>query len=344
MGLLKVLTNASPDDVACGTGVTDGRGRTVRYLRMSVTDRCDMACVYCMPTDYNASPRNELLSFEEMVRVVRAFHAVGVTTVRLTGGEPLLRKSLVALCELLQRELPSLDLALTTNGNLLRRYSADLFRAGVKRINVSVDSVRPETFTRMTRGADLGVVLDGIKAAQDAGFTELKTNTVVLRRQNLEEVSDIVEWALCNALTPRFIELMPLGEGASIMDEHVPWQEIRTALGPLLRDAPPSRPSDRGPAFYLPSSQAGGRVGFITAVSNAFCDECDRVRLTAKGEIRACLASPDGVSLRDMLRSGASDERLVDSLRLALAGKTEHAFSSATHGDAPKVIMTGIGG
>jgi cyclic pyranopterin phosphate synthase len=342
MSGLSILTDA-PDDVACGTGVKDGRGRTVRYLRMSVTDRCDMACVYCMPVGYEGSPKAELLSFEEMVRVVGAFHAVGVRTVRLTGGEPLLRKNLVELCQTLTTALPGLDLALTTNGSQLRRHAKALFDAGVRRINVSVDSVRAEDFARMTRGGDLAGVQDGVAAAQDAGFKDIKTNTVVLRTHNLPQLVEIAGWALEHRLTPRFIELMPLGEGAALMAQHVPWAEMQAQLAPLLTAGEPHRPADRGPAFYLPA-QGGGRVGFITAVSNQFCDVCDRVRLTAKGEIRACLASPDGVSLRDVLRAGATDEHLVVMLRDALAGKTNHLFSQADHGNAPKVIMTGIGG
>ncbi|MEW5850325.1 MAG: GTP 3',8-cyclase MoaA [Myxococcota bacterium] len=343
MSSLRILTTQPADDVVCGTGVTDGRGRRVRYLRMSVTDRCDMACVYCMPTGYQGSPRDEVLTFEEMVRVVRAFHANGVRTVRLTGGEPLLRKSLVELCRALTTEIPELDLALTTNGSLLSRFAVPLRQAGLRRINISVDSLDPARFAAITRGGSLPTVLDGIKAAQDAGFTELKTNTVVLRHENLDEVRAITEWARDHGLTPRFIELMPLGEGAAIMDQLVPWEETRARLGDLVDEATPERPHDRGPAFYLPL-KGGGRVGFITAVSNAFCDVCDRVRLTAKGEIRACLASPDGVSLRDILRSGATDEQLTQMLELALAGKTQHAFTEQGHGQAPQVIMTGVGG
>lgn len=343
MSRLAILTQ-SPDDVACGTGVSDGQGRRVRYLRMSVTDRCDMACVYCMPLGYEGSPKSELLSFEEMVRVVKAFHAVGVRTVRLTGGEPLLRKSLVDLAATLSAQLPGLDLALTTNGSLLSRLAKPLWDAGVKRINISLDSVDPQRFAAMTRGGDLQGVLDGIAAAQQAGFQELKTNTVVLRSHNLEELPGIVEWAHAHNLTPRFIELMPLGEGASIMADHVPWEEMRERLAHLLvPDAPRERPASRGPAFYL-AAKSGGQVGFITAVSNAFCDVCDRVRLTARGEIRACLASPDGISLRDVVRAGATDAQLVALLQDALDGKTQHSFSELGHGQAPKVIMTGIGG
>jgi cyclic pyranopterin phosphate synthase len=284
-----------------------------------------------------------LLTFEEMVRVVRAFHAVGVRTVRLTGGEPLLRKNLVELVAAIAGALPGLDLALTTNGGLLRRFAAPLKAAGVGRINISVDSVIPERFSTITRGGNLNDVTAGITAAQAAGFAELKTNTVVLRNHNLGELANIADWALQQGLTPRFIELMPLGEGARVMQEHVPWNEMRTALGPVLSDGPQVRPENRGPAFYLPA-RSGGRVGFITAVSNAFCDVCDRVRLTAKGEIRACLASPGGVSLRDVLRAGASNEDMVRMLQTALAGKTEHAFAMPGHGEAPKVVMTGMGG
>lgn len=342
MNALRVLTQA-PDELACGTGVTDGRGRAVRYLRMSVTDRCDMACVYCMPVDYQGSPRAELLSFEEMVRVVVAFHAVGVRTVRLTGGEPLVRRDLVGLVHAMASSVEGLDLALTTNGGVLERFAAPLREAGLRRINISVDSVRDDDFRRITRGGEWARVRAGIQAARDAGFTELKSNTVVLRRENLGQVREIAQWALDHGLSPRFIELMPLGEGAALMDNHVPWTEIREALGDLLDGEEAHRPADRGPAFYLPA-RGGGRVGFITAVSNHFCDVCDRIRMTAKGELRACLASPDGLSLRDVLRAGATDAQLVDVLRDALAGKERHRFAESGFGEAARVVMTGIGG
>lgn len=302
-----------------------------------------MACVYCMPVGYQGSPRDQILTFEEMVRVGAAFHAVGVHTIRLTGGEPLLRKNMVALCQALTDRMPGLDLALTTNASLLVRHAVALRNAGLARINISVDSVRPEVFEALTRGGRLADVLAGVDAALSAGFTELKTNTVVMRSRNLDQVQEVARWALGLGLTPRFIELMPLGEGASQMADHVGWEEIRDALGPLVLAGNAHRPEHRGPAFYLPAA-GGGRVGFITAVSNAFCDVCDRVRLTAKGEIRACLASPDGMSLRDVLRSGATDAQLVEALRAALAGKTQHAFSEDGHGQAPQVTMTGIGG
>ncbi|MBI5494341.1 MAG: GTP 3',8-cyclase MoaA [Deltaproteobacteria bacterium] len=342
MTSLHVLTQA-PDEVACGTGVTDGRGRAVRYLRMSVTDRCDMACVYCMPVGYQGSPRAELLSFEEMVRVAVAFRAVGVRTVRLTGGEPLVRRDLVSLVAAMSRAAPGMDLALTTNAGLLERFAGPLREAGLTRINVSVDSVRDDDFRRITRGGEWRAVRAGILAARTAGFTELKTNTVVLRHENLSQVREIAQWALAHALVPRFIELMPLGEGAALMANHVPWAEVRDALGDLLGEAPPDHPADRGPAFYLPA-RGGGRVGFITAVSNQFCDVCDRIRMTAKGELRACLASPDGLSLRDVMRAGATDDELVAVLRDVLAGKTAHRFTESGFGQAPGVVMTGIGG
>jgi cyclic pyranopterin phosphate synthase len=334
----------SPDDVACGTGVQDGRGRTVRYLRMSVTDRCDMACVYCMPQGYQGSPRSELLTFEEMVRVVSAFHAVGVRTVRFTGGEPLLRKDVVDLVAAVHAAVPGADLALTTNGSLLARHAHALRQAGLSRINISVDAVEAPRFAAITRGGDWAAVQAGIQAARDAGFTELKLNTVMLRRANLDHLPDIVRWAHARGLTPRFIELMPLGEGAGLMEEHVGWREAATGvLADVLEGGEPQRRLDRGPAFYLPA-RGGGRVGFITAVSNAFCDVCDRVRLTAKGDIRACLASPEGLSLRDVMRAGATDAQLVGLLRDALAGKTQHLFSDDGFGLAPRVVMTGVGG
>jgi cyclic pyranopterin phosphate synthase len=315
----------------------------VRYLRLSVTDRCDMACVYCMPRGYRGSPRQDVLTFEELVRVVRVFHAVGVHTVRLTGGEPLVRRSVVDLCRAISTQVPGVDLALTTNGALLVRLAEPLARAGVRRVNVSVDSLDPAAFSTITRGGRLEPVLRGIDAALDAGITEVKTNTVVLRHHNLREVPTIASWALSRGFTPRFIELMPLGEGAALMDQHVPWTEVRDALAPVLDVAAPEKRAQRGPASYLPA-RGGGEVGFITALTTSFCDVCDRVRVTSQGEIRACLASPDGVSLRDLLRGGASDDHVVATLRAALAGKDAHAFHAEGHGRARDVVMTRVGG
>ena len=245
---------------------------------------------------------------------------------------------------MLQEEHPDLDLALTTNGSQLERLAAPLRAAGVKRINISVDSLDAARFNALTRGGDLAGVLRGVDAAQRAGFEEIKTNTVVLRDQNLSEVDAIAQWALERGLSPRFIELMPLGEGGALMDQHVPWQEVAGLLGTVLSEEAPQRQARRGPAQYVGTRDGRGKVGFITAVSNSFCDTCDRVRLTAKGEIRACLASPDGLSMRDLLRQGASDSELTLLLRAAVTGKTEHAFTSSTHGQAGAVVMTNMGG
>ncbi|MBI5496150.1 MAG: GTP 3',8-cyclase MoaA [Deltaproteobacteria bacterium] len=318
-------------------------GRSVRYLRLGVTDRCDMACVYCMPEGYRGTPRREQLSVDEVVRIVRVFYAVGVRTVRLTGGEPLVRRDVVHLVSAIATAVPGLDLALTTNGALLARLARPLRDAGLQRLNISVDSVHADCFHQLTRTGDWAAVRAGIDAARDAGFTEIKTNTVVLRDHNLDQVPEIARWAHDRGLTPRFIELMPLGEGASLMNQHVPWTEIRARLGALLQDGPTESPRQRGPAFYLPVRAGQGRVGFITAVSNHFCNTCDRVRVSARGELRACLANPHGVSLRDAVRQGATDAQLLHLLRGVLAGKDRHAFTTGPRA-AAAVVMTGIGG
>lgn len=335
-----------------GTGVpgwlSDRQGRHLRYLRLSVTDRCDLRCKYCMPPEgISASPKSELLSFEEIVRVARIFKALGVRTIRLTGGEPLVRRGLPDLVARLKDEAGIEDLALTTNASILAKHAPALMKAGLRRINVSLDSLNPERFAEMTRGGDLVRVLGGIEAAKDAGIPELKTNSVVVRGHNDTELPEIVEWAWARGVTPRFIELMPLGEAHRLGPDAVfGVSEMRKRLVDLLDPAPAEPRLDRGPASYARARDgSGNKVGFITAVTESFCDRCNRVRVTAKGDIRACLASPEGLSLRDLLRSGADDEEAVASVEAALFGKRDgHEFTLAGVTRHHGVHMSRVGG
>ncbi len=311
--------------------LADRQGRRLRYLRLSVTDRCDLRCTYCMPEEgVPASPREDVLSFEEIVRVVRVFARLGVETIRLTGGEPLIRKNLADLVRMLREDAGIQDIALTTNATALDHLARPLIDAGLSRINVSLDSVDPERFATMTRGGDLARVVRGIDAALEAGVTEMKTNAVVVRGANDDVLADNVEWAWARGIVPRFIELMPLGEGARLgADAVVPVAEMKRSLAGLLaNEDDPTYRMDRGPAGYVEAADGSGRrVGFIGAVTENFCHRCNRVRITARGEIRACLASPSGLPLRALLRDGRSDDGLLEAVSQSLFGKGDgHEF------------------
>jgi cyclic pyranopterin phosphate synthase len=311
--------------------LSDVQGRRLRYLRFSITDRCDLKCTYCMPADgVPASARENVLSFEEIVTVAKVFRRIGVRTIRLTGGEPLVRKNIAELIRMLREEAGIEDLAMTTNATALEPLAKELVRAGLRRINVSVDSIDPDVFRTVTRGGDLQRVLRGIDAIQEAGIGECKTNTVVLRGVNDgASLARVVEWAWSKSITPRFIELMPLGEGAKLgRDAVVPIAEMQRSLAELLADEPPQHRLDRGPAGYRASKHDPRlTVGFIGAVTDNFCHRCNRVRITALGEIRACLASPSGISLRDLIRSGSTEDALVEAIEKALFGKRDgHEF------------------
>jgi GTP 3',8-cyclase len=329
--------------------LTDAQGRNLKYLRLSVTDRCDLRCTYCMPeAGEPASPRQEVLSIEELVRVVQVFARMGVETLRLTGGEPLVRRGLETLIERVRSDVGIDDIALTTNASALAPRAKHLVQAGLTRLNVSLDSLRPEVFRSITRGGDLTRVLGGIRAAQDAGIGTVKINTVVVGGTNDDELVSIVEWAWSQDIVPRFIELMPLGAGATLgRSAVVVAADMRRALAHLIDvDEPPDRPRQRGPAAYYPARDGSGRkVGFISAVSENFCEFCNRVRVTARGDIRACLASPHGLSLRDLMRAGRGDDAIVKIMTQALYGKGEgHLFNVHGEDQHTRVAMSQVGG
>ena len=326
----------------------DSHGRVVRYLRLSVTDRCDLRCTYCMPEAGNPmSERRAVLTIEETVRAAGVFQKLGVVTVRITGGEPLVRRGLVELVAGL-RALGIEDLALSTNATRLQELAQPLRDAGMRRVNISLDTLRPERLRQLARRDEHAAILRGLDAAVEAGFEERKLNTVLLRGQNDDEAEDLIRHAWARGFTPRFIELMPVGEGAALIaaGQHLGNSELRARLAHLLVEADPVQRPGRGPARYLRAREDPAReVGFISAMTHNFCEGCNRVRLSAKGELRPCLASPRGVSLRDLMRAGHSDDELAAAVRGALDGKEPtHHFHDATRDDHLHVTMSGIGG
>jgi len=314
------------------TGLVDSFGRTVTYLRLSVTDRCDLRCVYCMAEHMTFLPKAEVLTLEELDRLSSAFIALGVRKLRITGGEPLVRKGMMGLIGGLSRHLKSgaLDeLTLTTNGTRLTEFAGPLAEAGVRRINVSVDTLNPDLFRKLTRGGDLAKVLAGIRAAQAAGL-RVKINAVALKADNAAELPDLIRWAHGQDLDVTLIETMPLGEiEADRTDQYLSLAALRQELESFwtLTDLPLNT---GGPARYVKVAETGGRLGLITPLSHNFCESCNRVRLTCTGTLHTCLGQEDASDLRAVIRAGASDADLVDAIRLAVDGKPKgHDFKIA---------------
>jgi cyclic pyranopterin phosphate synthase len=285
--------------------LVDRYGRHVSYLRISVTDRCDFRCVYCMAEDMTFLPKRDVLSFEEIETITGAFIARGVTKIRLTGGEPLVRRDIMDLVTTLGAQIGHglEELTLTTNGSQLRKHAQGLADAGVKRLNVSLDTLDAERFRTITRRGRLGDVLDGIDAAQAAGLA-IKINMVAMRGVNDDEIEPMMAWAHGKGMGLTLIEGMPLGEvGIDRVDSYLPLRELHDLLA---RRYTLSKLEKRtgGPARYVHVAETGGVLGFITPMSHNFCESCNRVRLTATGQLFLCLGQDDQVNLRDALRDG----------------------------------------
>ncbi|MEQ1541582.1 MAG: GTP 3',8-cyclase MoaA [Novosphingobium sp.] len=311
--------------------------RRITYLRLSVTDRCDLRCAYCMPERQTFLPRSEVLSLEELHRLALGFIARGVTRIRLTGGEPLVRRDMIELVRALGRKLgEGLDeLTLTTNGTRLAEFAGDLAAAGVRRINVSLDTLDRETFARLARRDSLPQVLEGIAAAQASGIA-VKINTVALKGTNAEEIPALVAWAHGRGMDLTLIEVMPLGEvEADRFDQYLPLSMVRAGLEQRYT-LTPSAHRTGGPARYADVAETGGRLGFITPLTGNFCDGCNRVRVTTTGQLHPCLGGTEMVDLRAALRSPDPDSALNEALALAMRIKPErHAFAIDAHGQAP---------
>jgi cyclic pyranopterin phosphate synthase len=306
----------------------DPFGRTVSYLRVSVTDRCDFRCFYCMGEDTTFLPKASLLSLEELDRVCCAFIRKGVRRLRLTGGEPLVRKNIMWLVEKLGKQLDSgaLDeLTLTTNGSQLERFAAPLFKAGIRRINVSLDTLDAERFQAITRWGKLQPVLDGIAAARDAGL-KVKINMVALRGINEDEIVPMIEWAHREGMEITLIETMPMGGVEDRTEHFLPLSQVRARLAQhwTLQDL---AVRTGGPARYVSIAETGGRLGFITPMTHNFCESCNRVRLTATGTLFMCLGQDDSADLRTVMRADASDDALDAAIDEAIARKPKgHDF------------------
>lgn len=317
-----------------GQGLVDPFQRSIHYLRISLTDRCNLRCVYCMPEEgIQWAPRDQILSLEEVHRVVRVAAGMGLRRVRLTGGEPLVRSGIVRLVDWINKTPGIEDIALTTNGIALTAFARDLARAGLRRVNVSLDTMRRDRFKAITRWGSLGTVLDGIEAARRAGLSPIKINVVVMRDINDDEVVDMARTTLEHGWEVRFIELMPFTEDetgcikgeADVPLSFVPTREVKRqieeALGPL---EPAESISGSGPARYWRLPGARGLVGFISPLTeHSFCSTCNRMRLTADGKIRPCLLTDHEVDMREALRSGADDGDLKARILLALRTKPD---------------------
>jgi cyclic pyranopterin phosphate synthase len=318
------------------THIADGQspmidpfGRKITYLRVSVTDRCDFRCVYCMAENMTFLPKKDLLTLEELDRVCSAFIAKGVRKLRLTGGEPLVRRNIMWLIRSLSRHLESgalEELTLTTNGSQMQRFATELYDAGVRRVNISMDTLDPEKFQKITRWGRLEQVLDGIAAAQEAGL-HVKVNAVALKDVNEHEIEEMLRWAHGRGMDLTLIETMPLGDiDGDRTDQYLPLSTVRARLSEkfTLEDIPYKT---GGPARYVQVAETGGRLGFITPLTHNFCENCNRVRLTCTGTLYMCLGQEDAADLRAPLRASEGNELLNAAIDEAISRKPKgHDF------------------
>jgi len=308
----------------------DPFGRPISYLRVSVTDRCDFRCVYCMSEDMTFLPKSQVLSLEELDRVCTAFVGLGVRKLRLTGGEPLVRRDIMWLINRLGRLLDTgaLDeLTLTTNGSQLGRFAGDLHAAGVRRVNVSLDTLDPDKFLEITRWGKFDKVMDGIAAARQAGLG-VKINCVALKGVNDDEIHDMVEWCARDGHDLTFIEVMPMGDmGSEVrLDQYWPLSMVRAELSRrwTLNEIDYKT---GGPARYVEVKETGQRLGFITPLTHNFCESCNRVRLTCEGTLYMCLGQDDAADLRAPLRASEQDDLLIEAIEEAIGRKPKgHDF------------------
>lgn len=308
----------------------DNFGRQVNYVRLSVTDRCDFRCVYCMSEEMTFLPRDQILSLEELGRIAQAFTELGVEKIRLTGGEPLVRRDLPELVDFIGT-LGLKDFAMTTNGSQLPRYAKTLKAGGLKRLNISLDSLNPEKFRRITRTGDLQKVLDGLDAAIDAGFTGIKLNAVIMQGRNEDEVLDLVELARGKGVDISFIEEMPLGEVSDHQrgETYCSSDEVRRIIETRYT-LKACQSSTAGPSRYFRMADSASRIGFISPHSHNFCGDCNRVRVTVEGRLLLCLGNEHSMDLRPLLREHpTTNEPLKAGIIEAMGLKPErHHFTN----------------
>ena len=326
--------------------LVDQFGRTVDYIRLSITDRCDFRCVYCMAEDMTFLPRDEVLSLEECARLVKVFVGLGVSKVRITGGEPLVRKNALWLFEEVGKLSGLKELVLTTNGSQLESQAIALKKAGVKRINISIDSLKPERFKKITRTGKLEQVLAGLQASIDVGFEGIKINTVLMRGSNDDEAADLVQFAIEQKIDISFIEEMPLGEVDHARVSTFVSNEDTLKLLQSKYSLLPSTETTGGPARYWRVANSHTKIGFISPHSHNFCESCNRVRITCKGELYLCLGQEDKVDLMPLLREYPNDDApliaaIIDSMRIKPKG---HDFDLRRAEPAVVRFMSHTGG
>jgi GTP 3',8-cyclase len=330
----------SPSPALLSRPMTDPFGRTIDYLRVSVTDRCDLRCFYCMAEDMTFLPKADLLTLEELDRLCTAFIAKGVKKLRLTGGEPLVRRNVMSLMRSLSRHLATgalSELTLTTNGSQLARFADELADCGVRRINVSLDTLDAEKFRAITRWGELDKVLAGIEAARAAGLA-VKINAVALKGMNEDEIPSLMEWAHAKGMGLTLIEVMPMGDiGAGRIDQYVPLSLLRARLAKRFTMTDLDE-NTGGPARYVRVSETGGKLGFITPMTHNFCEACNRVRITCTGTLHTCLGHEDASDLRKPLRASPDNELLAATIDRAIGLKPKgHDFIIDRRHNRPSV-------
>jgi len=304
------------------TGLSDSFQRPINYLRISVTDRCNLRCVYCMPAEgVSLMSHDDILNYEEIYTVVKAAAEMGINKVRLTGGEPLVRAGLPELVRLLASIDTIDDISLTTNGNLLARHAAELKQSGLQRVNISLDTLKPDRFEQITRCGNLEDTLEGIEVARAVGLNPVKINVVVMSGVNDDELPDFAARTVSDGWHVRFIELMPTSGDESMAAKLVSVRDMKRRLDPLGKLEPCRVNVGNGPAKYFCLPSSNGTIGFITPVTEHFCYHCNRLRLTADGKLRSCLLSEEEIDLREPLRRGASAEELKNLIEEAIARK-----------------------
>ena len=323
----------------------DTFNRTIDYIRISITDRCNLRCVYCMPSGgVKFLEHRDILQYEEIARILRVAVHTGMRKVRITGGEPLVRRNITDLIKMIKGIEGIHQLSMTTNGILLERYAEPLAEAGLDRVNVSLDSLKPDRFREITRGGVLDAVLRGIEAAEKAGLTPIKINMVPMRGVNDDEIAEFAKMTLTSPYQVRFIEFMPfVTEDMWNREKFISTEEIQSRVeqvGTLL----PAKMKRSGPARYFTFEGAAGVIGFISPITHHFCDSCRRLRLTADGKIRPCLLSDTEIDIKSPLRAGCDDAELERLLRLSLEIKPERHYLDETPGGRFQRTMSKIGG